>query len=167
MNRIFVFALSIAFYFRSLSTRTRNYSKIVPFIYDFLNFDLDKFSFNTKGHSNKVCNYKVDYVMSMRDEFLDGKGLGVVKERLFKRMLDDAWVAAYRKNKALRMDDGEDSEVYWKQALDWAKYASDVELRLLKHVEGSKVEVSNKLDSMRGVIDVEVKDVESLEVDKL
>lgn len=131
-------------------------------------FDRDA-PLNTVGHKEGICEYKGKYIMSMRDEFLDGKGLGVVKERLFKRMLDDSWVAAYRKNKALQEEGSEDSEIYWKQALDWAKYASDVELRLLKHVEGVKVDVkqtvkpsdiANMLHNARKerVVDAEVVD---------
>lgn len=107
-------------------------------------FDRDA-PLNTVGHKEKICYYKGNYISEMRDVLNDGKGNGLVKERLFKRMLDDSWSAIYHTNKALREDDGENAELYWKRALDWKKYVGDLELRWLKHVEGAKLEVSQKV----------------------
>ena len=112
-----------------------------------------------RSHANKICQEKVNFIEDMRDELNDGKGLSHVKERLFKEVCDNAWIANHKTRQALQNDEGEDGELYWKDSLDWKKFLSDIMLRWLKHNEGSKVIVEKTVNPMDVAKMIEVVDI--------
>jgi len=98
----------------------------------------------TKPHANRICSQRKDFIYDNMLEIVGDKGMSRVSladEMVFRDMLDDAFIANYKKNKALQSDE----EFDFKQALDWSKHSSDIKLRWLKHKEGSKIQVERRV----------------------
>ena len=98
----------------------------------------------SKPHSNRICSVRKDFVYDNMLEIVGLKAMNRVSladEMVFRDILDDAFIANYKKNKALQSGE----EVEFKQALDWSKHSADIKLRWLKHKEGSKVTVKREV----------------------
>jgi hypothetical protein len=122
------------------------------------------------SHSNGICPKIRGLVLAYRDNLFgdDWRGLTYVKSGLFKDAFDARLVAKFKTKKGLMCDDDGSQDSNLRIGLEYNKFASDLELRLIKQEEGSKLKVTtNKLDSMRGVVDVDVESVESIDVDDL
>jgi hypothetical protein len=89
-------------------------------------------------HANRMCRYKMLFVEETKEGVLGDLKLTYNKEVLFKEMLDESWIAAHHKKRAVKTESDED----WGRALSWSKHVADIKIRWLKHVEGSIVSVN-------------------------
>lgn len=121
-----------------------------------------------KFHSNKICGHKISFVRELRiNVFGENKGLTYAKEGLFKQAMDSEWIALHYDREALNTEDDDVKDRKFNMALQQKKFSADTNLRILKHIEGSKVEVSNVIDKMRNIVDVTPEEIEQIDEDKI